>query len=524
MDGDTLPYDADEEAWINWDVPRPATAAPMAPPPPVFRPGGGASGQTITAVAPSASTAPENATTSRTVSMLPDIPPTLVYEQAIMREADGGNVPPTLVYDDVGVRPTLAYGDFGDGHDDLDEFGGPLLVPNSDGRSDAAPGFAGNVDATMAYEDFTVPPTVPHPSTADAYPKQTMIAARSNAVGATQAYEDFDEVSRPDCDQNGMHSPLRSGNVGTSMKGTPSATTVVGVEATLVYEDFHDAPVSGLHCNVVDTPCVLKDPSVENAAGRLAGTAAPVDTDHVGADRAARHDLSQFVNCEDAQGLPALIPSLSETSMKRGSSHQNADARATNLSVARRDNCHSSIEVPTSLQGAEANAVVPPPQDDATRPRAPHQASNCDRRRRMRFKQVCPAGYMNFLSAVSQPVRHSMPAIDNPPAPKRPPKRQRNSAPAAVGTAAPAGEFSTTPGSRVKVKGDGWGSGTGEYVGTITEVEDLTFTVVFERSPDKWEETYVLREHCTPVSSTPQSAAVRAPLGSVVDVESSWAA
>jgi len=51
-------------------------------------------------------------------------------------------------------------------------------------------------------------------------------------------------------------------------------------------------------------------------------------------------------------------------------------------------------------------------------------------------------------------------------------------------------------GSLVKVRGDGWGGGRGEYTATVTEADELTFTVI-RQNGEKWEETHVLREHCS---------------------------
>lgn len=51
-------------------------------------------------------------------------------------------------------------------------------------------------------------------------------------------------------------------------------------------------------------------------------------------------------------------------------------------------------------------------------------------------------------------------------------------------------------GSQVLVRGDGWGGGCGEYEATITEADALTFTVIRKRGR-LWEETHVLRDHCS---------------------------
>jgi len=53
----------------------------------------------------------------------------------------------------------------------------------------------------------------------------------------------------------------------------------------------------------------------------------------------------------------------------------------------------------------------------------------------------------------------------------------------------------------VIVKGDGWGGGTGEYQGTVIELDDMTFSVIFKNDGKKWEETQVLREHCQVIES-----------------------
>lgn len=56
-------------------------------------------------------------------------------------------------------------------------------------------------------------------------------------------------------------------------------------------------------------------------------------------------------------------------------------------------------------------------------------------------------------------------------------------------------------GTKVRVKGDGWGGGRGTYNATVTEADEFTFTVLIEkRNPERFEETHVLREHCTILS------------------------
>jgi len=58
-------------------------------------------------------------------------------------------------------------------------------------------------------------------------------------------------------------------------------------------------------------------------------------------------------------------------------------------------------------------------------------------------------------------------------------------------------------GVKVRVIGDGWGGGSGEYLATITEADSSTFTVIRCKKPSgdagAWEETHVLRENCIPV-------------------------
>merc|ERR1712176_1750923 len=58
-------------------------------------------------------------------------------------------------------------------------------------------------------------------------------------------------------------------------------------------------------------------------------------------------------------------------------------------------------------------------------------------------------------------------------------------------------------GVKVRVIGDGWGGGSGEYLATITEADGSTFTVIRCKKPSgdagAWEETHVLRENCIPV-------------------------
>lgn len=49
-------------------------------------------------------------------------------------------------------------------------------------------------------------------------------------------------------------------------------------------------------------------------------------------------------------------------------------------------------------------------------------------------------------------------------------------------------------GSRVQVKGDGWGGPGPGFFGTVIEADDHTFTVIDE---NLWRETHVLRKYCT---------------------------
>jgi len=52
-------------------------------------------------------------------------------------------------------------------------------------------------------------------------------------------------------------------------------------------------------------------------------------------------------------------------------------------------------------------------------------------------------------------------------------------------------------GCRVRVKGDGWGGGTGQYDATVVDGDELSFTVVFVGENKKHQETHVMREFCT---------------------------
>jgi len=58
----------------------------------------------------------------------------------------------------------------------------------------------------------------------------------------------------------------------------------------------------------------------------------------------------------------------------------------------------------------------------------------------------------------------------------------------------------------VIVRGDGWGGGSGEYLATITEADEFTFTVIRAAEGEDesaWEETHVLREHATVLPTWP---------------------
>eukprot|EP00747_Dinoflagellata_sp_TGD_P182289 gnl/TRDRNA2_/TRDRNA2_36483_c0_seq1.p1 gnl/TRDRNA2_/TRDRNA2_36483_c0~~gnl/TRDRNA2_/TRDRNA2_36483_c0_seq1.p1 ORF type:complete len:777 (-),score=128.17 gnl/TRDRNA2_/TRDRNA2_36483_c0_seq1:59-2347(-) len=63
-------------------------------------------------------------------------------------------------------------------------------------------------------------------------------------------------------------------------------------------------------------------------------------------------------------------------------------------------------------------------------------------------------------------------------------------------------------GTHVRVRGDGWGGTGDDYLAVVTESDQFTFTVIRVESATgkRWEETHVLREHCTRVDSEPSSS------------------
>eukprot|EP00930_Biecheleria_cincta_P043262 TRINITY_DN29720_c0_g1_i1.p1 TRINITY_DN29720_c0_g1~~TRINITY_DN29720_c0_g1_i1.p1 ORF type:complete len:313 (+),score=70.44 TRINITY_DN29720_c0_g1_i1:78-1016(+) len=95
--------------------------------------------------------------------------------------------------------------------------------------------------------------------------------------------------------------------------------------------------------------------------------------------------------------------------------------------------------------------------------------------KRLVGKQAPPPGY---VSAGPAPRRQTLPAAR---------RRRRQEA----GDAAASGI-----GCKIRVKGDGWGGGGGEYEGTVTQADELSFTVIFRNDNKKWEETHVLRRYC----------------------------
>mmetsp|Transcript_50156 Transcript_50156/g.112896 ORF Transcript_50156/g.112896 Transcript_50156/m.112896 type:complete len:316 (+) Transcript_50156:52-999(+) len=60
-------------------------------------------------------------------------------------------------------------------------------------------------------------------------------------------------------------------------------------------------------------------------------------------------------------------------------------------------------------------------------------------------------------------------------------------------------------GRQAVIRGDGWGAGQGQYIATVTEADDRTYTVVRKLAAKKFEEKVVLQEHCAllPPSSLP---------------------
>jgi len=62
-------------------------------------------------------------------------------------------------------------------------------------------------------------------------------------------------------------------------------------------------------------------------------------------------------------------------------------------------------------------------------------------------------------------------------------------------------------GQRVMVIGDGWGDGEGKSEAIVTEADNFTYTVIVVRGDGAYEETHVLKTHCTLVADVKARAA-----------------
>eukprot|EP00913_Durusdinium_trenchii_P011037 g10361.t1 len=109
-----------------------------------------------------------------------------------------------------------------------------------------------------------------------------------------------------------------------------------------------------------------------------------------------------------------------------------------------------------------------------------------------------------------------------PPPGYKPPKRPRTSRGSKRATAAasprarPASSLPPMAGCRVRVTGDGWGGGTGEYEATVVDGDDLSYTIIYIGDDKKYTdsclsfETHVLQEHCTLLEPPSEASTSRA--------------
>jgi len=176
----------------------------------------------------------------------------------------------------------------------------------------------------------------------------------------------------------------------------------------------------------------------------------------------------------------AETPSASSAAVARPPEVALETPSASSAAVAR------PPEVALETPSASSAAVARPPETGTRAPERPApQRLSCDGLvARLVGKQAPPAGYQAPPKA----------------APKPRAKPQKEEA-ASSSRRRPSEPLRPVVGCKVMVKGDGWGGGTGEYKGTVIELDDITFSVVFQNDDKKWEETQVLREHCQVIES-----------------------
>eukprot|EP00927_Polykrikos_kofoidii_P075402 TRINITY_DN7157_c0_g1_i1.p1 TRINITY_DN7157_c0_g1~~TRINITY_DN7157_c0_g1_i1.p1 ORF type:complete len:511 (-),score=78.60 TRINITY_DN7157_c0_g1_i1:212-1681(-) len=475
MEGDTLQYDGDLEAWESWRVPPLsfASATPPFPPPPP----------------PPASEAPaEQYSPPRSTVPLASDAPTLAYGTD---------------YADCG-EPTLAYEEH-----PFDEVAPSRHQQGVDGLSPAviasgdvfATENASNADmtATLAYKDE------------DFLHSGDPLLHRDTSVGATLAYDDMPPPPPPVATQNyrdmapprpPVHTMHCADMLPPQLLPTapPSSGRSQQVTDTINYGDTQGPP---LQTRVLPDENVQQSPpvTVQPQTGQALASIGVKQSLHVKAV-VRLVGLVAMADLNGAEGVCTEFDEPRDRWIVRLNGGEERALKPANLELVK--SCSPAANS-RSMDGAGGNAVrkhapVAPlaevPQRGLAVSRAAANGANrhvetpvATGRKRLRGKQSVPgqaarptcipvAGVAAVHPEAGNGARHGV----------------RSEAAALLGSREDIGR-------KVRVKGDGWGGGgTGHYDATVTEMDDLTYSIVFlDVAKNRFEQTVVLREHCLPV-------------------------
>eukprot|EP00928_Gymnodinium_smaydae_P012913 TRINITY_DN14716_c0_g1_i1.p1 TRINITY_DN14716_c0_g1~~TRINITY_DN14716_c0_g1_i1.p1 ORF type:complete len:786 (+),score=139.95 TRINITY_DN14716_c0_g1_i1:84-2441(+) len=187
-------------------------------------------------------------------------------------------------------------------------------------------------------------------------------------------------------------------------------------------------------------------------------------------------------------------PSSLSSSSSSSPAHEE-DAPAARPAHLRKGTCEGTTQefgsrerIMTKWSAAgDASIIVGVAAGPETEAQLKHEEPQNRVKRRRLVGKVAPQGRRCFVEGVCS--QHPQDASQVPPA------RRANSSiiRQSIGhTLAPAEQ-----GATVRVRGDGWGGGLGHFLATVTEADELTFTVIRRgQLAAGWEETHVLRSSC----------------------------
>mmetsp|Transcript_66950 Transcript_66950/g.117314 ORF Transcript_66950/g.117314 Transcript_66950/m.117314 type:complete len:489 (+) Transcript_66950:72-1538(+) len=480
MESDTLAYDGDAEAWAQWQVPLPDPARSS----PEFSAGAGTEPE-VAADAPTLNYeldeqgGNESFSASHAVDSSEYPGARLAEDGASEQDVRSVSKGPTLEY--ASEAPTLAY-DTQIEPSDAPADGGPTRTCETQMLSDS-------LSADEAEEAKGVAATE-LPNAAAMFACETQVLSDSAmafpSAADTLAYETQFMSAAP------AAMPESPTNMPSTIAYDPHGFTAEALAPTVVHGETQEIGPTLAYGEDAFIPDVADHPETAMAppSRQISDASPPAD---VTAASAAVRTAASTLQYDGAE----LVGD--NTSVFRA-------APSTAPEGSSRKRCATPLAAGDTSEGSSkkhcAPSLAPAPARSSTSPATSSAASSASAAptilRRVRLVGKQPPRGVYALAAQSTSSSSSAPSA----APRSSAQTRRSATSAtegrkheAPGVQAPSRDL-LEMGTKVKVCGDGWGGGSGDYLATVTEADSLTFTVI-RQVGEKWEETHVLRTHCT---------------------------